>query len=263
MKTILSSLLRVNEPEHNNSITGARTIDVGWLLQTDKASFIWDAPRRLSKPEGKAAHAKGVSYCPAVIDFEARYFEIPCPLDVELRFVLEEGKKPGVALIAGKEATIRPKHLNSMMTVVNREEWRHPNRPLIQFITPYLFVTDEPVYMSQLPPFCHYFKIPLPGVMIDGRMPIHIWPRPLMWAFEWYDTNKPLVLKRGEPWFYLHFETSDPSRRVRMVEVEMTPALGEYLSGLTGVTNYVSRTYSLFRTAEERRPKKLLSPKQR
>ena len=68
--------------------------------------------------------------------------------------------------------------------------------------------------------------------MIDGRMPIHIWPRPLMWAFEWYDTNKPLVLKRGEPWFYLHFETSDPSRRVRMVEAEMTPALGEYLSGL-------------------------------
>jgi hypothetical protein len=236
---------------------------VGWLLQTDKASFIWDAPRKLSRSGGKTTHAKGVSFCPAVIDFEARYFEIPCPVDVELRFVLEDGKRPAVVIAAGSEATIRPKHLSSMLTIVKRDEWRHPNRPLIQFLTPYLFVTDEPVYMSQLSPFGHYFKTPLPGVMICGRMPIHIWPRPLMWAFEWYDTTKPLVLKRGEPWFYLHFETNDPTRRVRVIEADMTPALSEYLSGLTGVTNYVNRTYSLFRIAEERRPKQLLFPKQR
>jgi len=255
MKQLLSSLLRAPTTEQRNYSQGARTIDVGWLLQTDKASFIWGAPRWLSKSEGKTAHAKGVSYCPAVIDFEARFFEIPCPVDVELRFVLEDGKKPAVVITDVTEATIRPNHLRSMLTIINRDEWRHPNRPLIQFITPYLFVTDEPVCMSQLPPFSHYFKTPLPGVMIDGRMPIHIWPRPLMWAFEWHDTTKPLVLERGEPWFYLHFETNDLTRRVRLIEADMTPALSEYLSGLTGVTNYVSRTYSLFRTAEERRPK--------
>ena len=84
-----------------------------------------------------------------------------------------------------------------------------------------------------------------------------------MWAFEWYDMTTPLVIKRGEPWFYLNFETNDITRRVRLIEADMTPALSEYLSGLMGVTNYVSRTYSLFRTAEERRPKVLLAPKQR
>jgi hypothetical protein len=136
--------------------------------------------------------------------------------------------------------------------------------PAVNLIYYAIFIRNRrAVYMSQLPPFCHNFRTPLPGIMIDGRMPIHIWPRPLMWAFEWHDTNKPLVLKRGEPWFYLHFETNDPTRRVRVIEAEMTPALSEYLSGLTGVTNYVNRTYSLFRVAEERRPKKLLSPKQR
>ncbi len=262
MKQLLSSFL----PKHQKleDSQRARTVDVGWLLQTDKAGFIWDAPRKLSRTEGKITHAKGLSYCPAVVDFEARLFEVPCPVDIQLRFMLDDGKgKPALVNIAGNNGTIRPKYLNQMLAVVGRNEWRHPDRPLIQFITPYLCVTDEPVYMSQLPPFCHYPKTPLPGIMIDGRMPIHIWPRPLMWAFEWYDTTKDLVIRRGEPWFYLLFETNDPTRRVRLIEADMTPALEEYLSGLKGVSNYVSRTYSLFHTAEERRPKVLLTPKQR
>lgn len=37
--------------------------------------------------------------------------------------------------------------------------------------------------------------------MISGRFPIHIWPRHLMWTFEWHDTSQDLVLTRGQPWF--------------------------------------------------------------
>jgi hypothetical protein len=85
----------------------------------------------------------------------------------------------------------------------------------------------------------------------------------MMWAFEWYDTSKELVLRRGEPWFYVRFETEDPSRPVRLIEAEMTPALEEYAAGAFAVTNYVNRTFSLFNTARERRPEKLLVPKQR
>jgi hypothetical protein len=85
----------------------------------------------------------------------------------------------------------------------------------------------------------------------------------MMWAFEWYDTSRELSLRRGEPWFYVRFETHDPSRPVRLLEADNTPELKQYLAGLSTVTNYVNRTFSLFETAKARRPKTLLVPKKR
>jgi len=43
----------------------------------------------------------------------------------------------------------------------------------------------------------------------------------------------------------------------------MTDDLRAYTNGMRGVTNYVSRTFSLFGTAKARRPKTLLIKKQR
>ena len=243
----------------------SRTVDVGWTLDTDKAGFIWQAPQRLSRSdEPRPKHAKAVAFCPAVVDHESRIFEVTCPIDVQLRIRIDEKtKRPTVGSTAGDMATIRPKALSQMIYLVAAKEWRHSDRPILQLTTPYLFLADEPVYMTQLPPFAHFQDPSLPGVMIGGRLPIHIWPRPMMWAFEWYDTSRELVLRRGEPWFYVRFETHDPSRHVRLIEADMTPDLRQYLSGLSSVTNYVNRTFSLFDTAKSRRPKILLVAKKR
>ena len=238
----------------------SRVVDVGWLLDSEKATFIWDAPRRLSRPTGRTTHAKGVSVCPAVVDHEARIFEVPCPIDIQLRYK-PNGDEPAVIDLAGEQSSIRPKHLGQMFVFVSRKEWRDPNRPIVQFMTPYTFLADEPVTINQLPPFYHYPATPWPGLMIGGRFPIDVWPRGLVWAFEWYDTSKDLIIKRGDPWFYATFETPDPSRRVRLVEAEQTPELNAYMNGIKGVTNYVSRTFSLFNVARERRPTTLLVPK--
>jgi len=242
-----------------------RAVEVGWTLDADKATFIWDAPTRLKRETQQGApHAKALTYCPAIIEHEARLFQVNCPIDVQLRFKLnEKTNKPDIASTAGELSTVRPQALAQMVKLVSPAEWRHPNRPILQIMSPYIFLADEPVYMMQLPPFAYYQASPLPGLMIGGRLPIHIWPRQMMWAFEWYDTSRELVLKRGEPWFYVRFETTDPTRPVRLVEAEMTPQLKEYLGGLTAVTNYVNRTFSLFDTAKSRRPKSLLVPKQR
>jgi hypothetical protein len=177
--------------------------------------------------------------------------------------VQNEAGEPAVMNLAGDQSTIRPRHLNQLFTIVSRKEWRDPNRPILQFMTPYVFVADEPVIINQVPPFYYYGPNRWPGMLIGGRFPIDIWPRGLVWAFEWYDTSKDLIIKRGEPWFYVSFETVDPSRRMRLIEAEKTPALMEYMEGVKSVTNYVSRTFSLFATAKERRPKQLLVPKQR
>ena len=147
-----------------------------------------------------------------------------------------------------------------MVKLISEREWRHPERPILQIITPYLFLADEPVWITQLPPMHVFNPVPWPGILVGGRFPIDVWPRTLMWAFEWHDLTKDLVLKRGDPWFVVRFETIDPGRKTRLVNAQLTPELEAYLQGLEGVTNYIRGTFSLFDIARARRPRKLLTP---
>jgi hypothetical protein len=240
-----------------------RSVEVGWVLDTEKGGFLWEAPRRLARDDPPAKHGKSVNFCPAMLDHEARMFEVPCPIDAKLGFKFGEKGEPQLLNLEGSMSAVRGRHLGQMAVVIGREEWRHPERPIIQVKTPYVFVADEPVYMSMFPPVSHFQAEPWPGVLIGGRIPIHVWPRQLMWAFEWFDTSRPLVLRRGEPWFYVRFETEDPSRPVRLIEADFTPQLREYTDGMHGVANYANRTFSLFKTASSRRPARLLTPKTR
>ncbi|HQS10899.1 MAG TPA: hypothetical protein PLK13_18915 [Xanthobacteraceae bacterium] len=240
----------------------SRVAEVGWLFDQEKGTFIWDAPRKVVREEPAARHPKSVRYCPAVIDHDARLFEVVSPIDMHLRFLVDEKTRvPSLVNGAGDQSNIRAKHLGQMISLVSAKEWRHPERPILQLITPYVFVADEPIYINQLPPFNHYRPNPLPGLLIGGRFPIENWPRQLMWAFEWHEPKKDIIIKRGEPLFYARFETVDPSRPIRMVEAEMTPELRRHIDGMSGVTNYVNRTFSLFDVARQRRPKKLLTKK--
>lgn len=196
--------------------------------------------------------------CPAAIDFDARHFVVSSPIDVRVRVKLEQGKPPALENVDGLKSTVRSKALGQMLNVISRAEWRHPDRPILQLITPYVFLSDDAVYLNQLPPFLHFIQPAWPGTMISGRFPIHVWPRHLMWAFEWHDISQDLVLTRGQPLFYVRFEAQDPKRPVRLIEAELTPALEHYIEAIGGVTNYVNRTFSLFERAARRRPKTLL-----
>lgn len=238
-----------------------RVVEVGWLIDAEKAGVIWDAPRPYFRKMPKPASAKSVQLCPAAIDFDARHFVVPCPIDLHLRIKLAPGEAPQLINVAGAQSTVRGKHLNQMVNLLSPIEWRDPARPILQVVTPYLFLADEVAYINQLPPFLDYADPAWPGLIIAGRFPVHIWPRHLMWAFEWHDTSKDLIVKRGDPWFYVRFETDDPSRPVRVVEAEETPEIRAYINSISGVTNYVNRTFSLFDKAKARRPKTLLVKK--
>jgi hypothetical protein len=239
-----------------------RIVDVGWAITDTKASLIWDDPAQFSQKMGRPASAKSVQLCPAALDFDSRHYVVPCPVDLHIALHYNEQKQPVLQIVEGAKSTIRGKHLNSMISIVAQNEWRHPERPIIQVITPYLFMADEVVYINQLPPYLNYIDPAWPGLLIAGRFPINIWPRPLMWAFEWHDTSKELNIKRGDPWFYLRFEAQDPARPIRLQECELTPDVKHYVDSLSGVTNYVNRTYSLFERAQKRRPATLLNKKE-
>jgi hypothetical protein len=238
----------------------SRTYTVGWYLQKQKTSMIWDSPKPFRPDVPNTTNAKSVAKCPAVLDFDRRYFVINSPIDLHMRLTINNGEI-GITNMLWDKSPVRPTALQQMVVFQPQEEWRHPNRPVLQMMTSYIFVTDDPLYIDQYPPFLHYNDVQRPGVQLSGRFPVDIWPRALMWAFEWHDTSKDLILKRGEPLFYVSFEGPDPSAAVRMIEAKRTQELEDYVDSITGVTEYVSQSYSLFKTARERRPARLLYPK--
>jgi hypothetical protein len=241
----------------------SRFSEVGWLIDSGTPSFLWEAPKALTGRARPPEHPKAVNHCPAIVDGEARTFEVSAPVDMHLRLGRNDKGEPMVINVPGKDATIAAGKLNQMITVMGQNRWRDPRRPVLQISAPYRFICDEPCWINQLPPYYHYRAPPLPGLMIGGRFPIHNWPRSLMWAFEWWDSARDLVIRRGEPWFYVRFETEDPAKPLRLVEAEMTPDLREFCRGFDGITNYVNQTFQLMERAAERRPAKLLKRRER
>jgi hypothetical protein len=238
-------------------------VRIGWLLKSEAGGVLYDPPERVRSADVNRAHAKSASRCPAVINLESRFFAVKCPFDLHLGFTRDREGKPALRNLAGAASPIRTAKINEKITLVAEKEWRYPDRPTIQLRLPYIFLADEPVWMSQVAPFMHLPSKPWPGTLFGGRMPIHLWPRPLMWAFEWRDTKAELVLKRGEPLFYCMFETIPPDRAVQMVEVERTPELERYIEFIGGAVNYVNQTFSLFEAAERARPTRLVEPRRR
>ena len=236
---------------------------VGWCFKNDKGSLVWDAPRPVSFDHPKPTTSKSALSCPAAIEFDRRHYAINSPIDLHLRMVPNAQGQLQLTNVEGPMASTRPTGLQNMLVLSPKEEWRHPNRPVLQIATPYIFVSDDPVYVNQFPPFLHYTTVQRPGTMICGRFPADIWPRTHMWAFEWHDMSKDLILKRGEPLFYVRFETPDPAGGVRLVEAEKTPELVEFIDTIMDVTNYVNQSFQLFETARQRRPKTLLVERKR
>jgi hypothetical protein len=231
-----------------------KPIEIGWLVDENQPSLLFGAPQPL---DASRVAGKGETGSPVQV------FSVACPYDLHISLATDASGKLGLRDVTPGRGPQTHRILSGQVTLMGKERWRDPKRPLLQFGAPWRFVTDEVVTMTQLPAFAHYRTPPWPGVMIGGRFPIHVWPRSLMWAFDWWDSEKPLVMKRGEPWFYLRFESEDPSRPVRLVEAEATPALTDYCAAIDQTGAYVRDERELFAAASARRPASLLTKKER
>lgn len=250
-----SLCLSVRQEEKTELDSGPVT--VGWMLAKEEAAVIFDPPKRLASIAAKGSISKSASRCPAIHNFDARYFVVKSPYDLHIGFVRGESGKPGLENKAGDRSSMRASALRETVIMMPEKEWVSKDKPIIQIMLPYLFLADEPVYLSQLPSFSHFETLKRPGLTFCGRFPIHTWPRQLMWAFEWHDLGRDLIIRRGEPLFYCHFEGPSPNRAIQLQEAEMTDELSSYLSKISGAVNYVDKTFSLFKSAERIRPEKL------
>jgi hypothetical protein len=255
--------LSVHFENTDGTSTAKGPVTIGWFLNQRKAGIVYFPPERVRSADLNKTHAKSASRCPAVINLESRYFVVRCPFDLHLAFVRDKEGRPALRNLNGDMSGIRGNKLREKLHIAAESEWRHPGVPTLQLELPYVFIADEPVYLSQVSPFMHFTKQPLPGTIFGGRFPINVWPRPLMWAFEWHDTETPIKISRGDPLFYVGFETMPQDRGVVVTETEVTPELADYMDLISGAVNYVNQTFSLFAAAEERRPATLVTPVKR
>ncbi|MDB2423003.1 hypothetical protein N9X05_13645 [Paracoccaceae bacterium] len=254
------SITHTRQPEDPKS----GVVKIGWFFADETSSVVYFPPERLRTVDMNRTHAKSASRCPAVIGLESRYMMVRCPFEMHLGFIRDDKGKPALKNLMGSKSPVRSSKLNQLLWVTSESEWRFADRPTVQLKLPYMFISDEPVYLSQVPPFLDYQDSePIPGTLFGGRFPIDVWPRPLMWAFQWHNIKKPIRLKRGQPLFYCQFELDNPERQFQVFEAERAPELQEYCKMITGAVNYVNQTFSLFKRAAEVRPSQLLVKKEK
>jgi hypothetical protein len=237
---------------------------VGWVMShQEKGGVIWYPPEAI-EPSNINPEFENSVIGRDLNNSLARYFLMRCPYDLKITVEQDPKTKRWFAVShSGNNFAVAPHVVNQIAMVSGRHQWRHPDRPLLQIFTPYRFYSDEHVYISQLPPFPFFLKDQWPGAFVSGRFPIDVWPRIFMWAIEVHDRSRPLILRRGDPWFIARFESSDPSEVIDVVEAQTTREIEEYFTQVDGITTYVNQTFSVFKEAWKRRPKKLLIEKNR
>lgn len=228
-----------------------RAESIHWGLMPSEASHIFFDPVRRSERHSKPASIKGVQACPAVQTSLSRSFMIRCPFDLRLRLVERPGGVPHVHMIEA-QSSVNAAKISRMMSLMPQGEWRNNDFPVLQIATPYVFISESVAFVSQRYPSDAAGS---GGVwrLIEGRFPIHLWRRPLSWAIEWINKKDDLILRRGDPWFNVDFEISNPSHPILLNRKELTDDIKADIFASKDVSSYVHGTFSLFKTAHERR----------
>ena len=233
---------------------------IGWVLHDKSSNLIWYPPEPIALSDDLNCDFLKTHYGRNFKNILNQYYLLRCPFDLNFK-IIKRNQKFSFQIIDATHSNIDSKSLKNYLHLSSANQWRKPNKPLLQIKTAYRFLTDTPIYISQLPAFAFYAPHAIPGIFVSGRFPIDVWPRSLMWAIEIHDIEQPIQFKRGDPWFMVKFESFEPSVQFELFEADVTESLNDYTKQVDGVTAYVNQTFSLFKTAILRRPKVLLKRK--
>ena len=234
---------------------------VGWLFAQDQSAVVYFPPKKLEWPTQAAPG--GVAECPAIHDLARHYYVVCSPFSIGLhctRLVPGESFYYDVVPVEGHK-TLSLKTLQTVLQVTPPSIWESPQRPTLQLMLPYVFISDESVYVEQTPAFFSPAAANWPLLVYPGRFPIDVWPRQVNFSFQWTDPGRDILIERGQPLFYLRFLPAQRDRKVRLVEAERTRELENFMSAVRDVTSVVDRSFSLLTRAAELRPPKLLVEK--
>jgi len=86
---------------------GSGPVTVGWLLDVEHGAVVYGAPARVRSSELSRTHAKSASRCPAILNLESRYVEVPCPFDLRLGFARDKDGRAGLRNLLGSASPVR------------------------------------------------------------------------------------------------------------------------------------------------------------
>lgn len=235
------------------------TATVGWFLpRTLEARAVWFDPARYVWQPGSAGHSAEFQQCPAYRNFTRNLYVIRSPFDLHLTC---KAGSDGCELDIGDQSSIRRTELARIIKVHPQAEWREADKPLFQLMLNYYFISDDDVDVQYLSPLTTtYYQPALPGLVLQGRWNIRSWVRPVNFVFEWWDTQAPLIIKRGRPLLNLLFHPARPDAKVSLIEAQETEEVIAMAQQVRNINSYIRNVFSVLPVVAQRRPKKLVKP---
>jgi hypothetical protein len=207
---------------------------VGWApyLETDYQkglAFFAEKPISLYDTHIKSGNHK-YKLCPANKDLTRNTFVVRSPFNAH--FIVDADKRT----IEFVQPNVQPFDFFHMRA----GEYSDTDQPIMSINYHQIFVTEnKDVEMTMTAPWFeethHDFRV------IPGRFKISDWWRPVDFAIQLKQRRQEIVIKRGDPLFYLTFVTKDPTDIVKIKEVKLTEGLKDILASATGAKHYQAR----------------------
>lgn len=141
--------------------------------------------------------------CPAFTDYYKNCFLVRSPFNFEIEIKkTEDGKK--------YFSTENPEKEFYGAHITDRNE-ENSLFSMMSIEYGFTFYSSHSLVIEQIPAMLHMHEAEfLKNIMlIQGTFDIAKWYRPVNYAFEIIDDNKPINIKRGDPLFYIRFLTKE------------------------------------------------------
>lgn len=121
-------------------------------------------------------------------------------------------------------------------------------RQQIKYYTDVIFFSDQPLLISSTPAYMHHSHLQTRVCYIPGGFDIGKWFRPLEGQFELVGGFDELHFRRGDPLFYVKFETGEP---LKITRFKMTPEIHAASMGCVRYKHYrpfqaLAKVYEVF-----------------
>jgi hypothetical protein len=144
--------------------------------------------------------------CPAFHDFYKNCFLIKSPLDLKITIDKQNGPR---------YITCHNYNQQFYDTFI-APRMENEDFPALSIMFPYLFFSNESLNIEQFHPFMHNSDLLNNVRVISGKFDISKWIRPIDYAFEIIDESKPIIIKRGDPLYYIRFSTEKNINFIRI-----------------------------------------------
>ena len=228
----------------------SQALKIGWCFDRDEGIAVYRPPIPVSKliAERKNKMGAGVSHCPGTLDFNSRTFTILSPYSFRLTARNVSNKLNFFPVYPDTEAS--EEVIRKEISFQPRRLWRDERYPILQLSLPYVFVSNESVYINQIEP--NRFTGKKNWSLIQGRFDIASWQRPINWGIEWTNTDEDIFIKKGDPLCQVIFETLSPESSISLIKVERNEELERAIKRTIGVASKMRNTKKIIYDKEFR-----------